>query len=216
MMKIGKLISLSCFLLLVISSISFGQNQNPQADVPGSLLYRIGNANFDEPLMKASWWHPTWNGWDNHSTSAATKIDHVHVTSAFPYTDSQNRQITAVEVEAYWDFKYAGYIQESDTSTSQNCYGYATDHGIWINDVAPVLQDEYVADATWKAVIQNIAADGHMIKVFPIWYCLLADRSEHLKLRKTSEKNRDSGVYKKEALAHPYLGALPANTYKKK
>jgi hypothetical protein len=204
-----------CFLLVGSGGISYGQN-NPQQNVPGDLFYRINNQNFAEPLMLASYWNPAWQGWDGHSTSAGTKINHVHVTSTFPYTDSQNRQITAVEVDAFWDNKYAGYTKVSGTDPTQNCYGYATSHGIWINAVGPVLQDEYAADQTVKAVIQNIPAQDHMIKVFPIWYCLLADRKEYLNVSKTSEKNRDSGVYEKEPVGHPYLGPLPGNTYRKK
>jgi hypothetical protein len=154
-------------------------------------------------------------GWNGKNTSAGSKIDHVIVTSNFPYTDSQNRQIVAADVDAFWDNYYAGYTRVSGTSAAKNCYGYATPHAFWINDlgITVILADEYQGDITKDAVVKKLT--GHMIKIYPIWYCLLADHKEYTNVKKTSEKNRDSGVYEMEAVSHPYLGPV-SGAYKRK
>lgn len=190
-----------CLAIVLSAGVCFGQN-NPEADVNAPLHYIKNGQAYNPALLVADVWHPGWQGWNNRYTSAQNRIANANVTSSFPYTDPDNDEVTAAMVNAYWDNYYAGYDRISGTTPARNCWGYAMPHSFWVNDDAVILQDEYDASNGMDADV--IALTGHMIKIEDL-HDLGCDE---IRVVKTSEKNRDSGVYRLDSLGPMYQGTL--------
>lgn len=123
-------------------------------------------------------------------------FEHFHITYTLPKTGTDQflnaRTIdNAGEIDAYWDTVYPSpnYTRYVGADHTYNCWGYALWKNVWIQDPAWVYADDY--DDTTDYKDENIDCPaGHVIYIPEVWDCG--------KIKKTREKNRESGRYYRE------------------
>jgi len=105
---------------------------------------------------------------------------------------------SVANVDQFWEYaiykKADGYTQVGGASLSQNCHGYSTGAGYWLNAFGRLIKDDYtkydlIGDLVPDAFYGD---DGHSIKIVEVYFT-----GDPYKIV-TEEKYRDSGVYQRE------------------
>lgn len=144
-------------------------------------------------------WKPQDVGWNSRNTSAGNKIHNIKTTGdGFNITANLpgggTVTVTPTMCKAYWDAALPGWTFVSAATWAQNCYGYATGKGYWIQ--APgfnvLMQDDYevFSDEYCKANCISKEAGDHC-KLLESCYAV-----DDL-VKKVSQKYATSPVYEK-------------------
>lgn len=139
-------------------------------------------------------WFPQDTGWNARNTGAGNKIHNMaSAGSGFPFMAGAVN-VTAAMSDAAWDAALPGWTRDSSATWAQNCYGYASGKGYWIQ--APgfnqLVADDYTVYSTNYCKEGCISKEtGDHCKLLETCYA-----DEHL-VKKVSQKYACSGVYSK-------------------
>jgi hypothetical protein len=193
--NIKKVICSVC-ILIVFSTVAAAAD-NPIPDSASTLNWRYSGYNYSDSLLIGDYYTTERTGWcaTHYTHPDSNKYNHVHVTSSAPYYSNMYQMtVTQSMIEAYWDWRYSGYVQTGSYDQTYNCYGYSTGHNTWIDStgVSVILNDEYTATNTADAEIVYLSGEDHMLSITAYFSCPddVTDACE------TYEKYRDSGIYK--------------------
>jgi hypothetical protein len=199
-------------LVFCVFGVAAVGGTNPTTGVTSTLYWRENGTNYSAELLVGDVYIPGDTGWCGsvHLTEEGHRFLHVHVTSWFPYYYGQT-VIDASMVDAYWDWKYDGYIDCGGLSQVRNCYGYATLHSTWVDGIDIILADEYEQTDLPCATIVKLS--GHMKKITGYF----GDAEDVTDACWTAEKDRDSGIYELYYLLlawpNPDPETFPGKTY---
>jgi len=172
----------------------------------------------------------SWNGkYTSGGVSSGMPLGNAVTDNLYVADPSGNIPRPAIDplaVDKFWNtYVYGDYDLVSSADPSQNCHGYSTGVGYWLNDFQTLMDYDYqtygISNFLDKGAI--FGTDAHSVKVCDVedkwvngerWFTIL----------ETHEKNRDSGVYKR-TLYPPiqagdmvefrlrYLNAYPSSGY---
>lgn len=156
---------------------------------------------------------------------------HIHYQHDYPLVITVNMapfNITEQMVQDFWDDEYEDYEREGGVDVTQNCHGYGLGYGTWIQgDSGPLrgiqsivgkCYDTVYADYPEATIVTSTQfggglAWGHMIKIEDTALVSVPHGGFAEMVTETSEKYRDSPVYRYEGDANnlptfkPELGA---------
>ncbi len=137
----------------------------------------------------------------NHKTQSGKRFAHLHVNYVLPKNgkdeDDETRQVTLPKINGYWDVKFAAsYEGEAevertiDANVKYNCIAYALGFlDAWIEPGegagALILSEDYVETVKYEEATIEMR-QTHGIRIV---------ESTVGKIKKTSEKNAQSGIY---------------------
>lgn len=153
---------------------------------------------------------------DAHRDCIPEPYAHVHYVHAYPLTIMINGtpfNITETMALAFWDDEYPssdGYNRNgAGMDVSQNCFGHAMDLGTWVESqpsgTGPWAQKCWQGtgpydDAAKLALNQTLI---HAIKIEEWQTCSAPPHGTVKKIKKTSEKYRNSPVYERSMSCNP-------------
>ena len=125
-------------------------------DKAGFSSHSFNPSFLDTPQFDGVKYDPSYPSWcaENHITSQGRKFEHSHFPSGFPFSydldgNGTKETIYASDCDAFYeDMKYPSqyYTLVSSATCEENCHGFATGKGVWINGdaMSTILQDDYV------------------------------------------------------------------------
>ena len=120
--------------VLLPGSVAWGQQQtNPVGAMKVVNFIRNGVEMQATIVIPNALWNPSYQGWNGRFSSSGTRIANLSTNLAFPI-DPGGANITAAEVNAYWDSKRSGATRIGEPTWSMNCHGFATGLGYWIQE----------------------------------------------------------------------------------
>ena len=191
----------------------------------GASNYHHISVNFIVDYYNSSDTAGTWNG---KYTSTNNKRLSNGITSGISYssktysvTEGPNTYtgtLASADVDRYWDSCYVGYTKVSNASVAQNCHGYSTGVGYWLDSFQTLVDNDYTKSIDSKNLASGVIKgnDTHSIKISKVAVDLVNGEKEYSVIE-TIEKYRDSGVYKKTITNEKYreTDAVPYTFYKK-
>ncbi|MDR1382881.1 MAG: hypothetical protein LBJ67_03395 [Planctomycetaceae bacterium] len=194
---------LKCCLLFIGISLSVlaqeylanaQQMQNPRSGHM-TVAFKRNGVNDSESIQVNGIWMPNLDPWNGKFTTHGNhRIGNIVPNLTFPLG---TKQITADEVNAYWDEQYSGAIRIGEPSWDQNCYGHATGLGYWVNGIDVVLENDWEECATINDVTKGCirpVGDVHAIKITAVEP---VSENYYRVVKETTEKIHYAGIYKK-------------------
>lgn len=124
------------------------------------------------------------------------------------------KNITAAEINAYWDARNVGSTRIEEPTWSMNCHGHSTGLGYWVNNLLVVTSCDWESCETDDKVTAGCLLDmgAHSVKITEV-----TPINENRKVvTETTEKEGEAGIYKTRYSLSDGLPLYPKLTYKHK
>jgi len=153
-------------------------------------------------------------------TGSGRYFNRVHKTYSLPRSATNLSgmpvsNVTVARINARWDSHYGSeYSRSGSTNHRINCWAHALGYGIWIEDPARIYADDYEAVDGYEdgAVDEH---GGHVVKITSLCCDNTDDPSNALSIETSTEKNRQSAVYTREAADCPGGWGKEGTVYKR-
>gem|GEM_PF-3008033 len=223
-LKSFKTVAVALFAIAMLLPGSVAWGQNP---VIGDRIVSFvrGGTPLQETVEVPGVWVPALQPWNGkftvngptavHPVSGQMekpRIENVDTNLTFPI-DPGGLNITAAEVNAYWDVVFASATRIGGPSWSQNCHGHSTGLGYWINGngFSIVRQHDWVVCANGADVVTGCLRgnSGHTIRISGI-----QDYEFVRVVSETTEKMAYAGTYRYRFFLPGGGPLLPGSTYR--
>ena len=225
-----KIVTIALFACIVLfcPAVALGQNptQNPHTS-PMIVQYVRNGIPVSTMIDVPGVWSPGLQPWNGkftvngptsiHPVSGhleKPRIANVATNLTFPI-DPGGLNITATEVNAFWDMHYANATRIGEPTWSQNCHGHSTGLGYWVNDFIRVRDYDWELCRTHDRVVVGCVRGEaeHSVRISGV---VPADENHARVISSTTEKMSYAGTYRYDYYLPGGLQIYPMLTYRPK
>ena len=201
--KTAALVLIACAILFTENIV--GGQSNPVTGRRSVDFIRNG-VHHQETIDVDGVWNPNYSGWNGKFASdGITKIANVDTSLTFPIdpispTNPNGKNITAAEVNAFWDAHYYPADRIGEPTWDENCHGHSTGLGFWINDglSALITVGDWVMCTSVNDVYEGClyisgSVQDHTVKITGVEDYGIGD----IRVSQTTEKMAYAGTYEK-------------------